>query len=328
VRPFLFATDQFTVGAYPVMILCAAIAAIATLAWRTRNRSDIDHAVLFRTLPIAIAAGWVLSALVLSLPDGFSLDAFLANLAPTTRSGQTVTFFGAGAGIVALMMLLPQRRNALRYLDALAPSFPIGLAFAKTGCFLAGCCAGTLCQMPVGITFPFGSDAYTAQWHKDKVSPPEAVIYQPEHKPPRLLGHAQALETASHAPNELLLAHTAKHDQSVDDLSELASSLRSLPVWPVQPAYIFGALILWIVAERFFQRAPFDGAAACAVTVGYGVIRIGIDFFVEGLEPIALGLTVPQWSGVAALVVGSALGLAGSMTNARAARPRTPHTPA
>lgn len=38
--------------------------------------------------------------------------------------------------------------------DIVAPTLPLGLAFARIGCFLAGCCYGEPTRMPWGVTFP------------------------------------------------------------------------------------------------------------------------------------------------------------------------------
>jgi phosphatidylglycerol:prolipoprotein diacylglycerol transferase len=42
--------------------------------------------------------------------------------------------------------------------DIMAPSIVIGQAFGRLGCFFAGCCYGTTCSLPIGITF---SDPHT-----------------------------------------------------------------------------------------------------------------------------------------------------------------------
>lgn len=44
--------------------------------------------------------------------------------------------------------------------DYFAPTMGIGLAFTRVGCFLNGCCFGTPCNLPWGVTFPKGSIPY------------------------------------------------------------------------------------------------------------------------------------------------------------------------
>lgn len=43
-----------------------------------------------------------------------------------------------------------------RVLDAGAVGIPIGIAFARIGCFLAGCCYGLPTELPWGVRFPAG----------------------------------------------------------------------------------------------------------------------------------------------------------------------------
>jgi phosphatidylglycerol:prolipoprotein diacylglycerol transferase len=49
------------------------------------------------------------------------------------------------------------RRHKIRpgqLFDIVVPTVPLGLAFARVGCFLAGCCYGEPCHLPWAVTFP------------------------------------------------------------------------------------------------------------------------------------------------------------------------------
>jgi phosphatidylglycerol:prolipoprotein diacylglycerol transferase len=50
------------------------------------------------------------------------------------------------------------------YMDIIAPSVALGLAFGRVGCFLNGCCFGGTCDLPWAVRFPFGSSACVHQW--------------------------------------------------------------------------------------------------------------------------------------------------------------------
>lgn len=50
-----------------------------------------------------------------------------------------------------------------RFADGLAPAAAIGIAIARLGCFLNGCCIGELCSLPWGVTLPQGSYVFAAQ---------------------------------------------------------------------------------------------------------------------------------------------------------------------
>ena len=87
------------------------------------------------------------------------------------------------AVIVVLAYLMVPRRQANQpgprrglpirlYLDILSPSVMVGLAFARIGCFLNGCCFGGVCVLPEtgnaecvwAVQFPFGSPVFVRQW--------------------------------------------------------------------------------------------------------------------------------------------------------------------
>ncbi|MBI5723914.1 MAG: prolipoprotein diacylglyceryl transferase [Planctomycetes bacterium] len=63
------------------------------------------------------------------------------------------------AMLLVLVYLFAKRLPVRRYLDILAPSLMIGLAFGRAGCLLNGCCYGGLCDAhwPLAQTFPMYS---------------------------------------------------------------------------------------------------------------------------------------------------------------------------
>src|SRR5215470_3139578 len=91
----------------------------------------------------------------------------------------------AGGGIVLLTVAAPfvlgwLRLPVARFADGLVPTVGIGIAIARVGCFLHGCCFGTLCSWPWCLTFP--RDTYIYQYHADlDVLPPGAERTLPIH---------------------------------------------------------------------------------------------------------------------------------------------------
>jgi phosphatidylglycerol:prolipoprotein diacylglycerol transferase len=74
---------------------------------------------------------------------------------------------GVVLSIVAVIALLAWRRQSVRwYLDIVAPSVVLGLAFGRVGCFLNGCCFGGVCDAPWAVRFPFGSNPTSEQWRQ------------------------------------------------------------------------------------------------------------------------------------------------------------------
>jgi phosphatidylglycerol:prolipoprotein diacylglycerol transferase len=54
--------------------------------------------------------------------------------------------------------------------DIAAPAVAIGAAVGRIGCLLNGCCDGTLCTLPWGISFPTGSHAWMRQLNAGLIS--------------------------------------------------------------------------------------------------------------------------------------------------------------
>jgi phosphatidylglycerol:prolipoprotein diacylglycerol transferase len=50
-----------------------------------------------------------------------------------------------------------------RFIDTAIPMAALALVFIRLGCFLNGCCFGTLTSLPWGLSFPAGSLAYAYQ---------------------------------------------------------------------------------------------------------------------------------------------------------------------
>lgn len=67
------------------------------------------------------------------------------------------------AGILGLAACLFLRLNPWVVGDAFAPGLGIGLALAKTGCFLNGCCFGKVSGLPWSVSFPPEAQAFSYQ---------------------------------------------------------------------------------------------------------------------------------------------------------------------
>src|SRR5262245_61381016 len=105
----------------------------------------------------------------------------------------------AGGAIVCLALALPAtlRWHGLpvgRFADGFAPMVAVGIAIARFGCFLHGCCFGTLCSLPWGIGFPRETFVYHLQVDQGLI-PPGAAHALPIHPLP-LYFVAAALLTA------------------------------------------------------------------------------------------------------------------------------------
>jgi phosphatidylglycerol:prolipoprotein diacylglycerol transferase len=117
---------------------CALLAALV-LGWAVaRRRAEIDRAHVDRLAPLVVAAG---------LSGAFALG-WLGGGPGGSRGLFGALVLGVAAGIAyALWHRLPLGRVG----DTFAVSLPLGIAAGRVGCFLEGCCRGTLTAVPWAV---------------------------------------------------------------------------------------------------------------------------------------------------------------------------------
>lgn len=73
--------------------------------------------------------------------------------------------FGAFIGAVVFGGLVLRLRGGefLRYADAAVPGVALGYAVYRIGCFINGCCFGIPTDLPWGVTFGPGTEAFASQ---------------------------------------------------------------------------------------------------------------------------------------------------------------------
>jgi phosphatidylglycerol:prolipoprotein diacylglycerol transferase len=80
-----------------------------------------------------------------------------------SQSGTMSTGAFLGVFVVLLLYALIRRIAFLSLSDAIAPFAALAEACGHFGCFMAGCCFGTVTELPWGIRFPAGSRPFGAQ---------------------------------------------------------------------------------------------------------------------------------------------------------------------
>ena len=77
-----------------------------------------------------------------------------------------LTYYGGfiGATLAAVFLLRRDRFSFWKAADLAAVAIPLGLAFGRMGCLLAGCCFGAECSLPWALSFPPRSPASEEQW--------------------------------------------------------------------------------------------------------------------------------------------------------------------
>ncbi|MFO0974249.1 MAG: prolipoprotein diacylglyceryl transferase family protein [Phycisphaerae bacterium] len=108
------------------------------------------------------------------------------------RAGGLEFWGGPLLVIPSLIVYLLVRRHSIRwYLDVTAPSLMFGMAMARIGCFLNGCCWGSICidehdparmarGLPWAVRYPYGSPAMSQQFDFGQLElPKELQCYLP-----------------------------------------------------------------------------------------------------------------------------------------------------
>lgn len=89
-------------------------------------------------------------------------------------------FYGGFIGaVIAILVYMKMRKVSIRlYLDIVTPSLMFGMAMARIGCFLNGCCWGGPCSehLSWAVQFPYASPALWRQWEDRQVTLPAELI--------------------------------------------------------------------------------------------------------------------------------------------------------
>jgi phosphatidylglycerol:prolipoprotein diacylglycerol transferase len=93
-----------------------------------------------------------------------------------------LTYYGglAAASITAWFLLRRDRFPFWKAADMAGFAIPLGLAFGRMGCLLAGCCFGATCDLPWAVSFPWRSAASEGQF-KEHLLPTARMWSLPVH---------------------------------------------------------------------------------------------------------------------------------------------------
>jgi len=140
--------------------------------------SAVNFAALRRLGVPAARAALLLGVLPLLAVLGAKLFYVIENglsvTAPWHHSGYRMPggLLAFALGFVTLCRGL--RIPVLGALDAIAPGVALVIAVGRIGCFLKGCCFGTVTELPWAVVFPSGSPAHTSHQAQQLLSPDAA----------------------------------------------------------------------------------------------------------------------------------------------------------
>jgi prolipoprotein diacylglyceryltransferase len=146
---------------YGLMLVLGFLLSMALAKWRARRMGENPDALTYVCL-LALVCGVLGARIAYVIQDWKKFSAEgnpLAAMLDIT-SGGLIYYGGLGLAMLAAIVYLAIKRLPLRrYLDILAPSIMLGLAFGRMGCLLNGCCYGGLCAetAPLSMHFPMYS---------------------------------------------------------------------------------------------------------------------------------------------------------------------------
>jgi len=329
-RPELFVIPflNLSIKSYGVMMVLGFLAALF-LARRRARRLGENH------LHVTDFAVWTLVAGI----AGARLMHVLHNWPQyRDRPWQVLAIWSGGleflGGVVAALLftVLYLRRKklpTLKYLDILAPSLMLGLAFGRMGCFLNGCCFGAPSCLPWACRFPAlntlhspgagcreqtalqYSFPYAYQLTPDSQRPGQPLLQLPaDFYDGYTDGRGRWIASLDYADPQQRQGFYL-NPKSPDQLTDRQrADLRAgrYPMHPIHPAQLYSvanALFLGLLLSLIFRRYRFPGQVFCAMLVLYGVARFLLEMV--RVEPLEFdGLTISQNLGILAVCLGGA----------------------
>ena len=174
--PMPFGLKPLEIAAYGTMVALGAIAAIYIASVRAR-RAGVNPNVILDLALVVIISGLLGARLFFFLFDGWSeftntgVGGALRKFINFPSGG--LSFYGALAlAIPAGLIFLRKRvKNVWRITDISMPSIAIGLAIARIGCYLNGCCFGKPCAASLPLAQEFPLDSIPADYYLSHLGP-------------------------------------------------------------------------------------------------------------------------------------------------------------
>ena len=210
--------------------------------------------------------------------------------------------------LVIFLYLRYHKLPARRYLDILAVSLMLALAFGRIGCFLNGCCFGKPTNLPWAVRFPYDSEAYRSQVYPN----PQRNRHQVQLQLPDDFFSYINKDGLRYSGLKAYESLTAQQKDMVDN-----GPYRCLAVHPTQLYSSANALVGCAILYLFWRRSRNQrnvkkllakpGSTFSLMFIYYGVTRFGLEF-VRDDNPFEFdSLTVSQNISIAMIVLGIVL---------------------
>ncbi len=162
--PLPFSPGHFDIAWYGVMVASGSLVGVLIAVFRTKKSGENPANLLDLALWVLIA-GLIGSRInfLITQENWTGESKSILNVIKIFfqfRQGGLVFYGGLLLAIpVGITYLTLKNLNVWKYADIAAPSIALGIAFARIGCYLNGCCWGKMCseRFPFHVAFPEGS---------------------------------------------------------------------------------------------------------------------------------------------------------------------------
>ena len=221
-------------------------------------------------------------------------------------------FYGGfiGAFVACIAFLVWNRVSIRLYADIIAPSLMFGMAAARIGCFLNGCCWGAPAKtnLPWAIQFPYSSPAQWRQWEERMMTlPAELIVFNAMNESyPLPKDMVAAINDKKHQGGERARQQARIFNLSPESLAAMTDSpsVRSLRVHPAQLYASLDGIVLAILLSVIFYRRKRHGVVFGWLLLLYPVCRIVEEIIRIDNPHDTAGLTISQFVSLMILTVG------------------------
>ncbi len=149
------------ISSYTFMIALGVIAFVITAYIILKKIAKKDFNTIYQTLFISL-----ISLVVMYFSAGF-FDALFHSIKEGKFVMSGITWEGGVIGgftaflILSHIFIKSERGKEIELFSYIIPGIVLAHAFGRVGCFMAGCCFGTITEGPFGVVFP--TDSYVAK---------------------------------------------------------------------------------------------------------------------------------------------------------------------
>ena len=291
---------------YGLMLVLGFLSGIWLAHWRAKRMGENHETVT--VVGILSLVGGIIGARLAFIIQNWSEFAKsnkgLAGIIDVTSGG--LIYYG-GVLLATLMVIcyLWRKRIAIRrYLDIVAVSLMVGLAFGRAGCFLNGCCYGGQCDAdwPLATRFPMYSRPLLKfdgrPGNPFSVGTGASPVYAHQMEK-RLINPDTKLVKYTRGGKRILLPPESFSDEQI----RIASASRSLPVRPAQALGFFNALLIAALLGVFFRHRRREGQVFAVLLVIYPITRFLLEY-IRSDTTEHFGMTHNQYTSLATVAAG------------------------